>query len=73
MLYDLINCPHRVSMDLNADPNDRDETSAFVKLLWEKGALFEKEVIQGTHVTFSDLSLFHGDEKLAQTLSLIHI
>ena len=67
MLYDLINCPHRVTMDLHADPNDRDETSAFVKLLWEKGALFEKEVIQGTHETFTDLSLFRGDEKLAQT------
>jgi len=27
MLYDLIACPHRLSMDLFADPGDRDEIS----------------------------------------------
>jgi hypothetical protein len=37
MLYDLVNCPHRVSMDLFADPASRDLASPFVQLLWERG------------------------------------
>src|SRR5438552_13012571 len=36
MLYDLVACPHRVSMDLFADPAERDEVSPFVQLLWER-------------------------------------
>ena len=31
MLYDLETCPHRVSMDLYADPADRDEVNPFVQ------------------------------------------
>jgi hypothetical protein len=36
MLYDLIACPHRVTMDLYANPADRDEISPFIKMLWGK-------------------------------------
>ena len=45
MLYYLTACPHRVTMDVFADPKDRDKPNAFVELLWEKGSLYEKEVI----------------------------
>jgi hypothetical protein len=38
MLYDLIACPYRVSMDLFADPSDRDEVSPFIRMLWEEGS-----------------------------------
>src|ERR1700676_5639881 len=50
MLYDLENCPHRVSMDLYGDPADRDEVNAFVQLLWEKGSEFEHDVIGGLKI-----------------------
>ena len=42
MLYDLVACPHRVTMDLFADPAQRDEPNPFVQLLWEKGSLRER-------------------------------
>ena len=44
MLYDLVACPHRVTMDLFADPAQRDEPNPFVQLLWEKGSLYERDV-----------------------------
>nr|WP_281720721.1 TM0106 family RecB-like putative nuclease [Nitrosomonas nitrosa] len=68
MLYDLVQCPHRVTMDLIADPADRDEVSPFVQLLWERGHLYEREVIEGLRLPFSDLSAYAGDEKERLTL-----
>jgi len=43
MLYDLVICPHRITMDLYGDPAKMDETNPFVKMLWEKGLLYERE------------------------------
>lgn len=68
MLYDLVACPHRVTMDLFADPAQRDEPNPFVKLLWEKGSLYEREVIAGLKLPFLDLSPYAGDEKERLTL-----
>lgn len=68
MLYDLVSCPHRVTMDLFADPTQRDALNPFVQLLWEKGSLFEKQVIEGLEAPFTDLSLAAGDEKERLTL-----
>ena len=68
MLYDLVSCPHRVAMDLFADPVQRDAPNPFIQLLWEKGSLFEKQVIEGLEVPFTDLSLAAGDEKERLTL-----
>jgi predicted RecB family nuclease len=68
MLYDLVACPHRVTMDLYADPAERDEPNAFVELLWERGSLYEKEVIAGLTEPFVDLSPFAGNEKERRTL-----
>lgn len=67
MLYDLVGCPHRVTMDLNSDPAERDEPNAFVELLWERGSLYEKEVIADLKEPFLDLSRFGGDEKERRT------
>jgi len=47
MLYNLVNCPHRVTMDAFTDPMLRDEVSPFVQLLWERGAEFERETMAG--------------------------
>ncbi len=52
-LYNLIACPQRVALDAFGDPNERDEISPFVKLLWERGTLFEKETIAGLAIPFS--------------------
>jgi predicted RecB family nuclease len=68
MLYDLVNCPHRVSMDLFANPAERDRVSPFVQLLWERGATHEDSVIAGLGQQFLDLSAYAGDEKEHRTL-----
>lgn len=56
MLYDLVQCPQRLNLDLHEDPAKRDPESKFVQLLWEKGTAFEKEVIQNLGIPFTDLS-----------------
>ncbi|UCD35338.1 MAG: TM0106 family RecB-like putative nuclease [Nitrospiraceae bacterium] len=67
MLYNLIQCPHRVTLDLFGRYEDRDPVSPFVQLLWEKGTAFEKEVIDGLAMPFTDLSTFRGEEKEGMT------
>ena len=69
MLYDLVSCPHRVTMDLFADPGDRDEVSPFVQLLWERGFAHEQSVMAGLNLPFLDLSAIGGEEKERQTLA----
>ena len=67
MLYDLVSCPHRVRMDLYGDPADRDAINPFVQMLWERGSLYETEVIDGVQAPFLDLSIYSGDEKERRT------
>ena len=55
MLYSFSTCPHRVSLDLFGDPAERDEVSAFVELLWERGHAFEQETIENLGVPFLNL------------------
>jgi len=68
MLYDLLSCPHRVKMDLFEDPLKRDEPNPFVQLLWEKGTLFENEVMENLQIPFLDLLGFKKEEKARLTL-----
>lgn len=68
MLYDLVSCPHRVTMDLFGNPRDRDEISPFIQLLWERGFSHEKSVMKGLGEIFLDLSNFSSDEKERLTL-----
>ncbi len=72
MLYDLVACPHRVTMDLLTDPTQRDEPNRFVQLLWERGSLYEREVIDKLQDLFVDLSSYSGDEKEQLTLEAMH-
>jgi predicted RecB family nuclease len=67
MLYDYVRCPHRVSMDLFGDPSKRDEISAFVQLLWDRGHDYEQQVIQGLSIPFTDLSGLSGQAKEVAT------
>ena len=39
ILYNLVECPHRVSLDAFGSPADRDVINPFVRLLWERGSL----------------------------------
>ncbi|MBR0749969.1 TM0106 family RecB-like putative nuclease [Bradyrhizobium japonicum] len=56
ILYDLVECPQRVALDAFGDATGRDEISAFVRLLWQRGTLFEKETIANLQLPFVDLS-----------------
>lgn len=70
-LYDLVQCPHRVTRNVFEDAADRDPVSPFVQLLWERGTLYEKEVIAGLELPFTDLSGFADDEKEERTAEAI--
>lgn len=67
MLYDYVQCPHRLELDLFEDPSKRDPISPFVQLLWEKGTNFEKEVINNLDIPFLDLSQYAGSERINRT------
>jgi len=71
MLYNLVSCEHRLFLDTFGDLSQRDEPNAFIQLLWEKGTLFEQDVIQKLDTPFLDLSRYRGDEKEARTREAI--
>jgi predicted RecB family nuclease len=68
ILYDVVHCPQRVALDAFGDPARRDEENAFVRLLWERGTLFERETIDKLEEPFLDLSHAAGEEKERLTL-----
>jgi uncharacterized protein len=70
ILYDLVQCPHRVTMDVFGNAADRDPVNAFVELLWKRGTAFEKEVIGdlSKQISFVNLMPFAGAEKERRTL-----
>lgn len=72
MLYDLVQCPHRVTMDLFGDYSKRGEISPFIQLLWDKGSLYEREVINGLSLPFLDLSPFKEQDKERRTLEAMN-
>jgi len=67
MLYDFVQCPHRVTMDLFGDISLRDKVNPFVQLLWDKGSLYEREVINELKIEFTDLSQYALEEKEQKT------
>lgn len=68
MLYDLVACAHRVTMDLFANPVERDAVSPFVQLLWERGASHEQQVIARLGQRFVDLSEYSASDKRQRTI-----
>jgi len=71
ILYDLLRCPYRVALDAFGDPALRDGANPFVRLLWERGTLYECEVIAKLKQPFRDLSRLDAEEKEQQTLQAI--
>jgi predicted RecB family nuclease len=55
-------------MDLYGDPARLDEPNPFLRMLWERGSLYEREVIAGLAIPFLDLSAYAGEEKERLTL-----
>jgi predicted RecB family nuclease len=63
LLYNLVQCPKRVELDLFADPSNRDEISPFIAMLWQRGTLYEAEVMAKGHLEALDLSGAPAEEK----------
>lgn len=71
MLYNYTQCPHRLYLDLFEDPAKRDPESAFVRLLWERGIDFEKQVIAELDIPFLDLGDCSTSEKEKKLKTLL--
>jgi predicted RecB family nuclease len=56
ILYDFVQCPRRVALDAFGELATRDPINPFVRLLWERGTLFERETIAKLKIPFVDLS-----------------
>lgn len=68
VLYDLIQCPHRVVLDTFGDSANRDDINPFVRLLWERGALFERDTIAKVEQPVTDLSTVSDNDRERLTL-----
>jgi predicted RecB family nuclease len=68
VLYNLVECPERVALDTFGDVTKRDPTSPFVRLLWERGTLFERETISELNEAFTDLSTANDADRERLTL-----
>jgi len=67
-LYDYTQCPHRVWRDIYGPQEEKiKEINPFVQLLWDRGILYEKEVVSkiGDHIDLSKGSL---DERFKKTI-----
>ena len=71
MLYNLTSCEHRLHLDTFGDLSQRAEPNASIQLLWEKGTLFEKEVMTALDLPFLDLSPYRGEDKEYRTREAI--
>jgi predicted RecB family nuclease len=66
ILYNLVRCPQRVALDAFGDPAIREAVNPFVRLLWERGTLYEREVFLKLNEAV-DLSGFEGEAREQQT------
>ncbi len=67
-VYSYTQCPTRVEKDLFEDPKHRDAPNPFVEMLWERGTLYEEDIIRKGTLDFLDLSSAEGEEKERLTL-----
>jgi hypothetical protein len=68
VLYDLVQCPQRVALDAFGNAAERDAINPFVRLLWERGTLFERKMIGKLQLPFLDLSKAEETERERLTL-----
>jgi len=55
-------------MDLFGDLGEKDSTNPFIQLLWERGNVFEQEVIEKLDIPFTNLRKYSDREKEKLTL-----
>jgi len=68
ILYNYIQCPHRVWRDIYGQKKEKiKEINPFVQLLWDKGVLYEKEIIKKIG-KFTDISHGSLDERFDKTI-----
>lgn len=67
-LYDHVSCPRRVDLDLHGDPTAREELSAFVRMLWNRGASHEAAIVAGLPEHAKRLTGLPGEERERLTL-----
>lgn len=66
-LYDFSQCPHRVFLDVHGNPAERDESDAFVQMLWDHGNTHEAAIVAGLQVL--DLSGLDDFSREQETLA----
>lgn len=50
-LYNHVQCPHRVFLDVFGNPAEKDDPNAFVELLWEQGVVHEANIVATLGIT----------------------
>lgn len=69
-LYDYFQCSHKVWRDIHGPQEEKsDEINPFVKLLWERGVLHEKDVVSGMEVV--DIARYEWGERFEKTLAAL--
>ncbi|MDX2218186.1 MAG: TM0106 family RecB-like putative nuclease [Burkholderiales bacterium] len=71
MLYDVVKCPHRVYLDKHGEQALRDEPSAFIEMLWEKGCIHEGQIVEGMVGPLVNVADCDPEEKEAKTREAI--
>jgi uncharacterized protein len=71
--YDHSVCKHRVYLDHHGNPEEREETSVFVQLLWERGIQHEERVVErlAAERTVATVSGPAGKETAEETVRLM--
>lgn len=63
VLYNLVQCPHRVTMDRFGNPAQKVPVSGLIQLLWERGNAYEQKVIESLRLPFVNLRPLADDER----------
>lgn len=72
LLYNFIQCPHRVWRDIYGPQDERvEEENSFVKLLWEKGVNHEEKIMAKIG-EYLDLGKGSLDERFEKTLKALN-
>ena len=62
MLYDYVQCPHRVFLDLSEGSTRRDLVSPLVQLFWEQSSTLQRETVEKLEVLFVTLRGYPAEE-----------
>ncbi len=70
-IYNYVQCPHRVSLDVFGNPAERDEPNAFVELLWEQGITHENAIVATLGITanLKEISLAEREQATLAAIS----